>query len=217
MSYNSKWYNRLKRGVAVASKYYAVRQGRQPGMYRSWDACRDQVQGYSGAEYKSFVKEEDAVAYLKGKACPGQADQGLVAYVDGSYDKATGLCAYGLVLLRDGSLLEKEKHAFYDPELALMHNVAGELAGARRAMEWAVEAGEKALTIAYDYAGIEKWCTGEWQAKKAGTQAYRDDCQEVRSRLSLSFLKVKGHSGDTYNEMADALAREAIQEAKRKA
>ncbi|WEV39914.1 ribonuclease H family protein [Lactobacillus sp. ESL0684] len=45
-------------------KFYAVRKGREPGIYRSWDAAKQQVNGYSNAEYKSFKNITDATDYL---------------------------------------------------------------------------------------------------------------------------------------------------------
>ena len=39
-------------------KIYAVRKGRKPGLYHSWEDCKAQVHGYSGAEYKSFGDEK---------------------------------------------------------------------------------------------------------------------------------------------------------------
>ena len=44
-------------------KFYAVRRGRQRGIYSTWEACRAQVEGYPGAQYKSFSTLEDAEAY----------------------------------------------------------------------------------------------------------------------------------------------------------
>lgn len=35
-------------------KFYVVWLGRTPGVYTSWDACQSQINGYSGAKYKSF-------------------------------------------------------------------------------------------------------------------------------------------------------------------
>ena len=35
-------------------KYYVVWQGKVPGIYTSWDECRQQVEGQEGAKYKSF-------------------------------------------------------------------------------------------------------------------------------------------------------------------
>ena len=45
-------------------KYYAVRKGRIPGIYHSWDECRAQVDKFSGAEFKSFYSEKEAELYL---------------------------------------------------------------------------------------------------------------------------------------------------------
>ena len=45
-------------------KFYAVKKGRKPGVYRTWDEARKQVDGYSGAEFKSFSKITDATEYL---------------------------------------------------------------------------------------------------------------------------------------------------------
>ena len=35
-------------------KFYAVKQGRKTGIFTSWDEAKAQVDGYSGAVYKSF-------------------------------------------------------------------------------------------------------------------------------------------------------------------
>lgn len=45
-------------------KYYAVKYGRAPGVYRTWEDAKKQVDGFSGAEYKSFEKITDATEYL---------------------------------------------------------------------------------------------------------------------------------------------------------
>jgi len=35
-------------------KFYVVWEGRSPGVYRTWEECQRQINGYSGAKYKSF-------------------------------------------------------------------------------------------------------------------------------------------------------------------
>lgn len=40
--------------MAKKQKYYVVWQGKQPGIYSDWDACKAQVQGVQGAQYKAF-------------------------------------------------------------------------------------------------------------------------------------------------------------------
>lgn len=41
-------------------KYYVVWHGLQPGIYTTWEACRQQVKDVKGAVYKSFPTEEAA-------------------------------------------------------------------------------------------------------------------------------------------------------------
>ena len=38
----------------MAKKYYAVRKGREIGIFTDWSECEKQIKGYSGAEFKSF-------------------------------------------------------------------------------------------------------------------------------------------------------------------
>ena len=97
-----------------------------------------------------------------------------------------------------------------DPEMAAMRNVAGEVLGSMAAMKLALELGLTELTIYYDYMGIEMWATGQWKRNKQGTIAYYDYVQSIRSRLKLTFVKVKGHSGVEGNEEADRIAKHAV-------
>ncbi len=48
-------------------KVYAVRKGKAEGIFETWEECKASVDGYPGAEYKSFSTREDALAYLDGK------------------------------------------------------------------------------------------------------------------------------------------------------
>ena len=45
-------------------KYYAVKVGRQPGIYTTWEECKSQVNGYSGAIYKSFATLQEAKVFM---------------------------------------------------------------------------------------------------------------------------------------------------------
>lgn len=47
-------------------KYYVVWQGLSPGIYDSWEECQAQVDGFSGARYKSFPDIESATAAFRG-------------------------------------------------------------------------------------------------------------------------------------------------------
>ena len=52
----------------MTQKYYAVRKGQQPGIYRTWPETQKQVNGYPQAEYKSFTSESEAQAFMAGKS-----------------------------------------------------------------------------------------------------------------------------------------------------
>ena len=41
-------------------KYYVVWNGPSPGVYSSWEACQEAVNGVSGAKYKSFKSQDEA-------------------------------------------------------------------------------------------------------------------------------------------------------------
>ena len=45
-------------------KYYAVARGRKPGVYLTWKECKEQVDGFSGAKFKSFSSCEEALGYI---------------------------------------------------------------------------------------------------------------------------------------------------------
>ncbi len=48
--------------MAKKQKYYVVWQGRQPGVYLTWDDCQSQVRGFEQAKFKSFDRLADAEA-----------------------------------------------------------------------------------------------------------------------------------------------------------
>lgn len=46
-------------------KYYVVWEGRKPGIYTSWDECKQQVDGVAQAKYKSFESAAEAATAFK--------------------------------------------------------------------------------------------------------------------------------------------------------
>ncbi|XP_041419910.1 ribonuclease H1 S homeolog isoform X2 [Xenopus laevis] len=45
--------------------FYAVRTGRKPGVYNTWDECKEQVDRFPLARYKKFASEEDAWEFVR--------------------------------------------------------------------------------------------------------------------------------------------------------
>lgn len=206
----------------MSKKHYAVKNGRKPGIYSTWDEAKAQVDGFSGAIYKSFKSLEDAKNFMgnavnqKSEAAKPVMSQiemdaeTIIAYVDGSYDKGSEMFSFGVVIVQNGKVLTTIQRAVYHEVYKDSWQIGGELMGSLVATEWAIEAGYKKIIIHYDYLGIEKWASGEWKAKKPAPKDYVMKFGELKKRINVEFVKVKAHTGVLYNEMADELAKEAI-------
>ena len=204
--------------VAKGKKVYAVKKGRTTGIFMSWDDCRAQVDGFAGAEYKSFADPAEAMAYLglSESGAEEKLPEGVRAYVDGSFDSASGRFSCGVVMVdtdaEGNSGTVEMNSAFDDAEAAKQRNVAGEIMGSKVAIEYCLANGIKAVEIYHDYEGIGAWADGKWKANNPLTQGYRDYVAEARKSMEISFVKVKAHAGNRYNEMADRLAKKALSE-----
>lgn len=42
------------------NKFFVVWEGKEPGIYRSWEECKRQIHGYEGAIFKGFATETEA-------------------------------------------------------------------------------------------------------------------------------------------------------------
>lgn len=221
----------------MAKKYYAVKVGMTTGIFETWEECKTSVDGYPGALYKSFKNISDAYAYLgmdgeqlsffnfnnndttstlstkreteitPTSDTPLSSDKKAIAYVDGSFNTVTNVFGYGVVIFHNGEEIHLS-NSYNDEEMASMRNVAGEICGSMAAMKYAATHNIKELSIYYDYMGIAKWCTGEWKTNKSGTIAYKKYYDKIKRKIHVTFHKVKGHSGDKYNDLADKLAKE---------
>jgi len=136
--------------------------------------------------------------------------QTVLAYVDGSYSNKHHIYSYGCVIL------EHNKKTFLkalgeDDSLTDMRNVAGELLGSMVAIGWAIDHNYNKIILHYDYTGIEYWAKGEWKRNKKGTKDYKTFIDKAKQKIEIEFIKIEAHSGDTFNEKADALAKAAIE------
>ncbi len=52
--------------MAKKKHFYVVWKGRETGIFESWDACKAQVEGYAGAQYKGFEHRHEAECALRG-------------------------------------------------------------------------------------------------------------------------------------------------------
>lgn len=190
-------------------KYYAVRIGRNPGIYHTWDECKRETMGFKGASFKKFSTREDAEAFIneieEDKKESAEKDE-LVVYVDGSYRNSDKSHSYGVYMFNGEEEYTYSKRFFKDSD---MRNVSGEIKGAMRAMEEAVKLGKKKIYLHYDYEGIRSWALGFWKTNKEGTIYYKNFYDSIKDKLEVKFIKVEAHTGVKYNELVDKLAKEA--------
>ncbi|TNK83574.1 RNase H family protein [Mycoplasmopsis pullorum] len=139
-------------------------------------------------------------------------DGEVIAFIDGSsklIDKSRSIYAYGLILKTN-----KEQNTFsevFDDSLTIYRNVAGEIRAAVQAIAWAIKNNKRKLILFFDYIGIQKWITKEWDAKNALTKSYVKEVTRILNLIDIEFIHVKSHSGIKYHNQADKLAKKALQ------
>lgn len=219
--------------------HYVVKVGKNPGIYKTWAQCQEQVSGFPGAIFKGFETLEEAMEYQNEEVSQKQIqkqkegyekallrkdkvkhkeddvdkknEDNVVAYVDGSYNIAKKMYSYGAVIFHNGKELHFYK-SFKENKNTSLNNVAGEVEGAKKAMEYCLENNISSLDLYYDYQGIEDWCTGAWKAKLKFTKEYKEMYDDIKDILNINFNKVAAHTGNKYNELADRLANKAFEE-----
>jgi len=90
-------------------KYYAVKTGKIPGIYYNWDECKDQINKYPGAIFKSFENIEQANKFLTGKEY--NTDRYTVDSLncDGAYSARTNIMEYNIADTTTGKILVNKK------------------------------------------------------------------------------------------------------------
>jgi ribonuclease HI len=192
-------------------KCYAVKKGRRPGIYFSWEKAKEQIHKYPGAVFKSFEDMDAAHAYIednRDQEAPEDFQGRPVAYIDGSYSKAGGLYSYG-GFIRTGEDFHTIQGTGSRPEYLTERNIAGELMGALEVIREARRLQLPEIVLFFDYEGIQDFATGAWRPKTDLTRNYHREARELMDSLQIYFQYVQGHTGDPGNELADILAKEA--------
>lgn len=215
-------------------KYYAVAKGRRIGVFRKWSECKDYVNGFKGAVFKSFSTLEEAEQYLKKhlekseyinidfegeylfekdipipKLSKPLNNGDVIIYVDGSVNKEEGKVGFGYIVYYKDEIYPGYGYKKGDDYLSML-NVSGEILSVINAINVVDNLKDvEKIEIRYDYKGIEDWSTKAWAAKKPITAMYADLMDIVMKSYNgnVVFKHIDGHTGEPGNEAADMLAK----------
>ncbi|MCB2296838.1 ribonuclease H1 domain-containing protein [Clostridium tagluense] len=210
----------------MGKKVYAIKEGFnsitnekiENKIVNTWAECLKYVKGVKGAKYKSFEDVNEAEKFLSdagnslAKADNTYPKDCLHVYVDGSYNASTQEYSYGMVAVQKDVVLHIESGAGKSDSEKNIRQIAGELEGAIRGAQYALESGESKVVIFHDYVGICYHATGFWVRREESSKEYYKKMQElISSGLEIIFVKVDSHTGDLFNELVDEKCKEKLE------
>lgn len=214
-------------------KYYAIKSGYDKELKREvknqiltdWNIAKQYVTGINkketgvSPEYKSFKKEQDALDYLNTvpyfKKDDGNYNMNcLHCYVDGSFSEELNNYSYGIVAKVDDKVLEMWSDSGFNTDTVSARQICGELTASMRSMLIAKKWNVDEVVILFDYKGVANHATGYWKRDTEVSKTYYEWCQKFFKNnpdIKVTFVKVDAHTGDDFNEIADGLAKKALQ------
>ena len=207
-------------------KFYAVAKGIKPGIYKTWDEAKIQIDGFSGALFKSFSSMAEAEDWIKensdkkilsnrGESHFTDTDSlksdEIVIYTDGGSSGNPGPGGYGIVLIYGDNIKE------LNGGFRLTTNNRMELMGVIVALK-TLKKRDKKITVytdsSYVVNGITKgwaktWRKNNWiksDKKPAINSDLWNELLDLIEPLNINFIWLKGHAGNRYNERCDELA-----------
>lgn len=216
----------------MAGKFYAIKKGFDISTNKEvenviltdWGIASKLVQGITKAkhgvspEYKSFKKREEAEEYLKEEPYLIKEDETypkdcLHCYVDGSFKDEAGNYSYGLVCVKDNKVIHLENGLGNNKEAISMRQIGGELLGALKALAYTRDNGYNKVVIFFDYKGVCLHGLGYWKRDTKFSEQYYEWVQNFMKKnpgIEIIFCKSDAHTGDDFNEIADGMAKMAI-------
>ncbi|CAI2646919.1 Ribonuclease H [Apilactobacillus kunkeei] len=223
----------------MASKFYAVRKGKKPGIYSTWDECKNQVNGFPGAEYKSFKTKLEANAYM-GLSQPAKniapkitRSGSITLYSDGGsrnhgnklgqHVKDDDKAAWAYLIIKDG-----KKHYASDGEFGATNNKM-EVLGLVNALQYIIEQGwqnesinaildSKYVLDSITKGWLNSWRRRGWKKSDGTIIKNKNEFMQLSALLGqfkhLNFKWTKGHADNSGNNFVDKLLNEKMDDMK---
>lgn len=209
-------------------KVYAVKRGRQTGIFNTWADCKAQVEGFNNPRFKGFTDIKEALAWLNGNDTAQNVLQTVyqnseqadyIIYTDGScLRNPDGPGGWAAVIMDKDAKKIAELHAG-NPSTT---NNRMELTAALKALEF-IRAGaiidlytdSQYLKNAFTKNWLTNWKKRGWLTASGEPVKNQDLWQALDAafaKVKVRFHWVKGHVGIEHNERCDMLAKaEAMQ------
>lgn len=208
----------------MEKKFYVVIFENEIHQFNDWPSCKTFVTGKPNIKYKGFTDKLEAKKFIDNNVkqpIPFDLNDVLYAYVDGSrfiQKDESIIYSYGLCAVMNNTIVHEESGMACDKEVAKMYQIGGELTGALKGVEFAIERGEKRVIIVYDYFGVEMWANGSWSVEKQSpfVKSYVSKINGYKTKINIDFVHVNSHIKvadkkieNIYNDRADHLAKQA--------
>jgi ribonuclease HI len=131
---------------------------------------------------------------------------GYHIFTDGSFNGKQASWAY--VLLKDGKKVTQAAGVINDPEHRSSYQIIGEFTAVIESLKKCDALNIDAVTLHYDLDLAGKIATGRYNAKAPVSQFYLQSLKKIK--VSVTWNKVKAHSGIKWNEYVDKLASRAL-------
>ncbi|MGH4118427.1 ribonuclease H family protein [Clostridium sp.] len=209
----------------MGKKVYAIKEGFNANTHEkienkivnTWAECLKYVKGVKGVKYKSFEDVNEAKKFLSDaenildKKDNTYPEDCLHIYVDGSYNSSTEEYSYGVVAVKNDVVVHIESGKGKSESARNIRQIAGELQGAVKGVQYALRNGDKKVVIFHDYVGICYHATGFWERREESSKEYYKEMQELMSKgMEVIFVKVDSHTGDLFNELVDEKCKEKL-------
>ena len=218
-------------------KYYAVKKGRQTGIFNSWSTCQQQVNGFKQAQFKSFKTKRAAQVWLDDEALshpPLNKTNSILLFTDGGSrnhgnhlgdhvhqnDKA----AWAFLIHRNGHNVcgTGGEYGVTNNRMELMAlKMALKVLGQRG---WNNENILATLDSRYVLDGIQKnwlanWQRNNWVTSSGEPVKNKKLWQEIAALLPhfphLYFQWTKGHANNKGNVIVDCLLNKTMDKMKK--
>lgn len=150
------------------SKYYAIKKGRKTGIFSEWTEVKSYIDKFPGAIFKSFENKEDATKYLDESVYENNTKDTNTEishhlFISGQFNKYDNTIVWGYLITESKNIVQKEIDFIKDQEISAPFYA--EIIALKKAFDWLIDNHVGLVCIHYNYEGIMRWATGEWNPK----------------------------------------------------